>query len=423
RMFRYATVAELRNDREQAKRAWCFDAREKKLYVRTGTGKSAEAHAYRVSRHEYGLHLTGGQHVIMRGFTLRHYGNTAVRLSEGAHHCTVMDCTIHNVPCGFFLKTESTRDIAIWRNEIYEPGLADFTWGSIKNGDYPRQGISFMAGRGISVCHNRMHGWFDAVCPESWKHPDQLGLNRDCDVMFNELYNIGDDAVEADGGGVNLRIHGNRIRNAHTAISLAPVERGPLYCTRNDASFRGLMFKLNVAGCTSLGWAYCYHNSGYCLMTGSEGGTAISFPPGIPCTNKVFKNNALIGNEWSVRAGRKGYVLDANCYWHTPGKTPRRFQWEQKTYNTLDDFRRATEQEQHGQYADPLFTACPGLGKFTFGKEFLLTRLADDPLMSDAREGDLQLQAGSPCLDRGAMIRGINDDYRGQAPDIGAFER
>ena len=45
-----------------------------------------------------------------------------------------------------------------------------------------------MAGRGTSICHNHIAGWFDCICPESWKNPDRLILNRDCDVMFNELY-------------------------------------------------------------------------------------------------------------------------------------------------------------------------------------------------------------------------------------------
>jgi hypothetical protein len=38
------------------------------------------------------------------------------------------------------------------------------------------------------------------------------------------------------------------------------------------------------------------------------------------------------------------------------------------------------------------------------------------------RPGDLRLRPDSPCIDRGVILRGINEDYRGRAPDIGAFE-
>lgn len=422
RMFRYGTLAELQADVLKQKRAWFHDAKTGRLYILPGTSSDANAHAYQLARHEYGIYLGGSEHVVVRGFTLRNYGNVAVRLSEGTHHCVLVENVIHNVPSGVFLKGETTRFNSIWKNEIFEPGLADFTWTAIKNSEYPRQGIFAVAGRGTSICHNRIHGWFDCICPESWRNPERLELNRDGDVMFNDLYNAGDDAIEADGGGVNLRLHGNRIRNCHTALSLAPVERGPVYCTRNDASFKGLMFKLNVSGCTSLGWAYCYHNSGWCLTGEGDGGTAISFPPGIPCANKVFLNNALIGNEWSVRAGQKGYTLDHNCYFHVPSKPPRKFQWEKKVYPTIDAFRKATGQEAHGLYADPLFVACPNLGRFV-ARDGAVNRLSDDPLVADTKPGDLRLKAGSPCIDRGAVIRGFNDDFHGKAPDIGAHEQ
>jgi hypothetical protein len=321
------------------------------------------------------------------------------------------------VPGGVFLKGENTRDNAIWNNDIIEEGLNDFPWDAIKNSGQGRQGIFCVAGRGTSICHNRITGFFDCICPESWKNPDRLILNRDCDVMFNELCDAGDDAIEADGGGVNMRIHGNKIRQCHTALSLAPIERGPVYVTRNHATFFNLMFKLNVGGCTSLGWTYCYHNSGYCLTTGPDGGTAVSFPPGIPCANKVFRNNAVIANEWSVRAGREGCFLDHNCYFHVPGKPPRKFQWGKTSYPALAAFSRATGQEKNGLYADPLFVSTPDVGKY--GPAATLAVLA---LPKRDRPGDLRLRECSPCIGKGAVLRGINEDFKGRAPDIGAFE-
>jgi hypothetical protein len=418
RSFRYASLADLKSDRGKVRRAWFYDDRTKSLYVRTGTGTDANGHAYHLSRHDYAVLFSGSQHVVVRGFEIRNYGAAAVRFSEGAKGCVLVENVIANATGGIFMKTPTTEDTVIWHNDIHEPGLADFGWTAIKESEYGRQGIYCdRAGRGTSICHNHMHGWFDCIAVESWKNPTRLEYNRDCDIMFNELYNAGDDAIEADGGGVNMRIHGNRMRHCFAALSLAPVERGPLYCTRNDATYLNLMFKLNVAGCTSLGWAYCDHNSGYCLTTGADGGTAISFPPTIPCANKVFRNNVIICNEWSVRAGQKHLALDHNCYYHVPGKPPRKFQWDAKPYASIDAFRKASGQETHGLYVDPRFQSHPDLGIYS-----IRNALSENPLARDTSTGDLRLQANSPCIDAGVVIRGLNEDFAGKAPDMGAFE-
>jgi hypothetical protein len=422
RMFRYPSLAELKADKLKVRRAWHYDASKKLLYVRTGTDSPASAHAYNLSRHSYGLHLSGSQHVVVRGFTIRNYGASLVRISEGAQHCVLLENTLHNGPAGIFMKSETTRDNAIWKNEIHEPGIEDISWNANYAYGYANQAIYCdKAGRGNSFCHNRIHDHFDLISVESWKNPDKLAYNRDCDILFNELWNAGDDAIEVDGGGVNMRVHGNSIRQCFSAISLAPVERGPVYVTRNTASFLNLFFKLNVTGCTSHGPTYVYHNTGYCLLNGADGGTGISFPPTIPCSNKVFKNNIIITNEWSVRGGMKGYELDGNCYFHVPGKPPRRYQWDKKIHATLADFQRGTGLEKHGLYADPNLQDIPDAGKIpSLNLGDLAPRQYRLPQPFAVR---LDLRDVSPCLDTAIRLRGINDGDDGQKPDIGALER
>lgn len=422
RMFPYPTLADLKADKQKARRAWYWDGKAKLLYVRTGTGTNPGVHRYNVAQHLYGAHLTRTEHVVLKGLTFRYYGQAAVRLSEGATGCVLLENTLHNCQGGIFMKSETTRDNAIWRNEIYEVGAADFSWNAHYAIAYGNQAIYCdKAGRGNSFCHNRIHGYFDLIAVESWKNPEKLQYNRDCDIFFNILYNASDDAIEVDGGGVNLRIHGNHIRNCLTAISLAPVERGPVYVTRNHATFLGLFIKFNVGGAPSHGWTYIYHNSAYCLLHGADGGTGISFSPTLPCTNKVLKNNIVLVNEWCVRAWRKDNTLDFNCYYHVPDRAPRRFQAEKKTFNTIADFARAVGQETHGLYADPQFTSPDGIGKHA--SRPLSAALADYAVLRDEKSGDLRPRPTSPCIDRGVPLRGINDEFRGKAPDIGAFER
>jgi hypothetical protein len=45
-----------------------------------------------------------------------------------------------------------------------------------------------------------------------------------------------------------------------------------------------------------------------------------------------------------------------------------------------------------------------------------------DPLFTDGANRDLHITSGSPCRNAGVAITGINDDYKGSAPDIGAYE-
>ena len=44
------------------------------------------------------------------------------------------------------------------------------------------------------------------------------------------------------------------------------------------------------------------------------------------------------------------------------------------------------------------------------------------PAFADAANGDYTLRPASGLIDAGAVIPGINDDYVGSAPDIGAYE-
>ncbi|MHC4712843.1 MAG: hypothetical protein ACYTAN_06160 [Planctomycetota bacterium] len=447
RMYRFRSREEVTGERSATvygvsygvARGWYYDRAEGKLYVRNRDGSSPEEHTYNVAVLEQAANLSAARHVVLRGFEIRFYGAAGVSVSEGARGCVIHGNTIHNIPTGVFLNGDKTDDTAIWHNYIYEDGLREYSWNQNKGSGYYRQGITGWGiwrrgsiGRGTSVCHNRISGFFDGIMPGCWKTTDRLDICRDFDIMYNTLWDIGDDAIEIDGAGVNQRIHGNTIRDSFAAISMAGVEKGPVYCTGNDATFHMIMFKLNVGGPESLGWAYTYHNSGYCLSRGEVyGGTAISFPPAatLPIANKVFKNNALICDGLGVRFGNDGYDIDYNCYGRVPDGVPVSFrwekpkdgQWETVVYQTIEELRKNTGSEVHGMVADPQFAATPGIGIFeridygpTSFTDFLVTRS-----LSGA---DLTLRDTSPCIDAGVVIRGINEDFAGKAPDIGAFE-
>jgi len=433
RMFRCWSLDDLKANKLGVPRAWFFDDKAKKLFIMPGSGVDPEEHEYKVVFADYGVSLQASQYVVVRGFEVRYFGSAAVGITEGARGCIVIDNVLHHAPGAVVMSGYDSTDNVVWRNDMYDEGLVDFTWSQIKASEYRRQGLTCATGRGSSICYNRVHEFFDCLDPETWQMVENIERNRDLDVMYNELYNSGDDAIEADGGGVNMRIHGNHIRNAFSAISIAPVERGPVYVTRNEASYKHLMLKLNVGDSDSRGWAFVYHNSGYCVLKdGADAGIAVSFPPlgFIPLENKVFRNNAFLAREYAILHNCANYSLDYDCYYGLPGQKQPVFSWDsldaagkRTTFDTRDfaQYVQKTGSELHGLYADPGFVSTPDVAT-VMSVPYEEGYVSRGAMVKDGNPGDLRLESTSPCIDRGVVIRGINEDFKGKAPDVGAVE-
>ena len=85
--------------------------------------------------------------------------------------------------------------------------------------------------------------------------------------------------------------------------------------------------------------------------------------------------------------------------------------------------------------SDDLFTSQPGelawwqglghlhtLAELQAATGLELGGLAEAPAFTDPGEGDYEPSPTSPLVDRGVLIPGVDADYSGSAPDIGAFE-
>ena len=62
------------------------------------------------------------------------------------------------------------------------------------------------------------------------------------------------------------------------------------------------------------------------------------------------------------------------------------------------------------------------LTDFTAGATFSKNITGEDPLFLNAQQYDFRLGQDSPAIDAGIHIPGINDNFLGSAPDIGACE-
>jgi hypothetical protein len=87
--------------------------------------------------------------------------------------------------------------------------------------------------------------------------------------------------------------------------------------------------------------------------------------------------------------------------------TPFKGQIRDVTFSSIEEMRRLT-QEKHAVQVD--------MDVFRDKVEF------PDPAVPERPVPDLRIRAGSAAVDAGVALLNINDQYRGKAPDLGAYE-
>ncbi len=295
-----------------------------------------------------------------------------------------------------------------------------------------RAGTSGGAGDGIYGAPN-FPGFFtgDAI--------DWGAARKDSDLYENEIWDTGDDIVEMDGAGINVRIWSNRLHfcrrgRGGVGISLGPGGViGPIYVFRNLIyDFNGTATKL---GKDSSGQTFFYQNTFYYKTYWWESSGAYD-PDGCGFTNWAggafynhhFRNNILVSRqhvenmaqyEHPDLIARMGFQepindWDYNLYWEESTGAPggdhgwwNRY-WiagesNYRTFTTFNSWRTASGQEAHGLFDNPKF-------------------VNPSPTIADFR-----LQDTSPAIDKGIILPGFNDanspwPYTGAAPDMGALE-
>lgn len=217
----------------------------------------------------------------------------------------------------------------------------------------------------------------------------------DCVVSGNRCRAPNGIALRVDAGDRNRILH-----NVFTDV----LENNPVYglsaVLLQDADGTNASETLGFARSNTVA-----HN----LVAGSfSRGWSVFADPPVPAKNNVFSN--LIANNIfcsalstdDVRMVTLGSEVDhsLNRYDHNiyfaPHATQMCFRHGGVTYASLESFRAATAQETNSFAGDPLWVA--------------------------AAAGDFRPRSVSPCVDAGAVIPGVNDAYRGEAPDIGPFE-
>jgi parallel beta-helix repeat protein len=399
RLYRYTSLEDLLAAKIGCRGGWFHDPSTHRLYVATLDGTHPSEAELHVSFVDHLIRISGN-YVRIANIEVA-YASRGITVSRGYGGCIIEGCHIHNVNIGILLSYRAS-DCIIQDNIIWDTGIIKWPWNMVKGTEAEGAGISLShAGPGNIVRFNRIEGLFNGVEASSWGDLYNTTIIRDADIHDNYILNVGDDGLEPEGSGINLRMWNNFIVNPLCAISLAPITYGPTYIFRNICvDFRLMGVKLN-SGYASSGWKYVYHNTFYSSITqpSPEWGQT---PMGIGDTSAKFSH--LITHNNIFHLSSDNYVLadlvyDGSNYdydnMYISGLHSRFVTIKGIDY-TLYTLKTLLNLERNGISADSHFTSPDRM--------------------------DFRLAPNSPCIDAGVYIPNFNDNYYGNAPDIGAIE-
>ncbi|MES2692238.1 MAG: right-handed parallel beta-helix repeat-containing protein [Verrucomicrobiota bacterium] len=366
-------------------------------------------------------------YVILRGLEVRNAGVHGIVIRAEQHDIVVEEChTIFwgriggamsfgnegNVDSGIMAE-RGTRNLTLQRNLIEHPRGASNDWDT----GHPAgpQGISIMHSLGGNVIrYNEIwstedHGFNDAIGGGS-NFSDQGNLNRDSDVYGNILRNVWDDAIEAEGANMNVRIWGNYMHQFYVGIATAATYKGPLYVFRNVTG-SSRRTHLNPAGGNMIktgdrdfggGRRLVFHNTAL-----QPGGVVNIFSA--PTPNCVSRNNIF------EAPGKLAPTLE-------PGSVP-----DDHDYNLFNGAELGGARMQHGVVNIRLRSAYIASYRLEFYPASTVTgvKIGKIPVKFGHEEKvvtDPVLLLPNPAIDSGERLPGFNDDFAGKAPDLGAFE-
>ena len=328
---------------------------------------------------------------------------------NGASNMVVRGCRIRTTAGGitFEIGNAVPRNNTIIDNDV----VGGATWVDDQlsaDGYNGGEGIQF-TGSGHVICFNHVANFRDDI---SFMEYDEAFEQTSIDICNNDIEQATDDAIEADSAMGNVRVFRNRIRNCFDGISAQPNLGGPTYYVRN------VMFNV-------LYTPFKFHNGtvGDVVVhnTAVKCGDALGIYAGEPWQRALFRNNVFIGGMgggayggYSNGSGRIFDMPDADtsCSFDHDGLGSigtNTFQGRigAATFNSFATLTANTS-EAHAVMVD--------LGIFATPPAFPANPYPPKPV------ADLRLAGGSAAVDKGVVIPGLDDDFAGGAPDLGAYE-
>ena len=367
----------------------------------------------------------------------------------GSSGLTIRNVRFENVGRAIYTDWSGSKDYYIADNTMlgrfnpnYLMGFTGSTWQNLPEFN-PRLVSEYAVkvyGSGHVVAYNAIANFHDGVDVATYGNPDgspnpiRDRMPVSIDFYGNDISNVEDNCIEADGGAHNIRIFRNRCFNmGHRALSVQPMFGGPVYFIRNVVYHApeggAVKFTASSAGLV------VYHNTFIAPVK----------PMLLAASNVHYRNNLVLGKSetletFAVQTNTNYSSSDYNGFrpneaamfsfeWSTPPMSmrsnfpgePGRLSTQQQSqleaqaretrrFKTLKEFSDATGQDRHSVLVDyDVFVkvAPPG---------------PDPRTLYKPADFDFQLRAGSTAVDAGVRLPGVNDEVTGRAPDLGAYE-
>ncbi len=344
------------------------------------------------------LEVYGAGFVHLEQLTIQAASRALRFQSAGAEGNVVRRVHIRDVRLGIGAR-EDQRDFYLCDNtlegRLVWPQVYADDGGMFANED----GIVVM-GDGHVVCHNRFVGFGDAIKSE------QSGA-RSVDFYGNVSLSAYDNGMELDETAGNTRMVGNMFVNSWSPLSFQPIFGGPAYAIRNvvvNVADEQQKLHSNLNSGETVG-AILLHN------TFVSPRHAINLQAAATAHEFRIYNNLYVGPaapdggkvvDWSVPID--GGLLDGNGYYP----------------DGMFDFG--------GEDKWPDFAAMKAAGKFEANGVLLTAGTFASGLVAPASytetlaEPDVTLAADSPAVDAALPLPGVNSQFLGAGPDIGALE-
>ncbi|MFC2076482.1 right-handed parallel beta-helix repeat-containing protein, partial [candidate division KSB1 bacterium] len=332
------------------------------------------------------IDLLGGENLTVRRCQVEARFGIIAKRPPGAKNCYIADNTVTYV--------------MPWESRGMGSGMA--TGGPACIGE----GIE-ITGPGNVICYNYVKGYRDCI---STMEDRNTGEQVCIDIYNNDVYLGADDGIESDFCMHNCRIMYNRITNSYMGVSSQPGLGGPTYFIRNAMyNIVHSPFKLHR------------HSKGDVALHN----TAIKVGDGLCCrssegwSHALFRNNLMIGGIGGGFWGR--YNAGDGLAIYLPGAD----ETCDLDYDAVGTYHTAFE----GLLGDVKFSSIEELREKTSEKHAIRVDMTifngvafPHPPVPEREPADLRPLINTAVIDAGARLPNINDDYKGDAPDIGCYE-
>jgi len=391
RLYHHETWAELTQADPPLDHGWFQDLQDEKLYVRLPENGPPEKGEITAGYLTPGIRFDKCGYWIVEGVRLEQFGGSSYPRGIdilASNDIVVRNCQFAHMRQGVSVRRADSRNCLIEHNEFVEENIFDWPWDASKSHDVEGAAVALGGAGGNVVRYNRVHGPFNGITASTWTKLHDEQFNHDLDIHHNVLTQIADDPLEPEGACMNVRFWGNRTRNTLTGISLAPITVGPVYVLRDQ--YVDFTSKAVKVGVKSTGFCYLYHILGWSDRPSSNG------IAGQQWGNMHFRNCILRSTKYVLEDYHPHPIdpsFDHSCLYSTD---PRRLV---KWVGTRID-KASRDELPPGVFGTHLFILEP-----------------HHPAGSC-----LVVRLDSSLIDAGAAIPGVNDDFRGAAPDIGPKE-